>query len=95
VAEIYGPDDMQRMQLARKVRLVVASSADIVDSDDSSIADTAKTLLVVDKKKAALLGVSQAAQSTIEALLKLSVDSASGKLVPIRELVSIEQSQRK
>lgn len=129
VAEIYGPDDAQRMQLARKVRLVMAHSADIVDSDDSSIADTAKTLLVVDKKKAALLGVSQAAivatlraglagedvsyvhdaskypvatrlrlpqaaQSDIEPLLKLSVASASGKLVPIRELVSIEQSQR-
>jgi multidrug efflux pump subunit AcrB len=129
VAEIYGPDDAHRMQLARKVRQVMASSAGIVDTDDSSIADTQKTMLVVDKKKAALLGVSpaaivatlraglagedvsflhdaskypvatrlrlpQAAQSTIEPLLKLSVASASGKLVPIRELVTIEHSAR-
>lgn len=129
VAEIYGPDDAQRMQLARKVRQVMDSRAGIVDSDDSSIADTQKTLLVVDKKKAALLGVSQAsivatlraglagedvtylhdaskyavatrlrlpqaAQSAIAPLLKLSVASASGKLVPIRELVNIEQTVR-
>lgn len=129
VAEIYGPDDAHRMQLARKVRRVMAQSAGIVDTDDSSIADTPKIMLVVDKKKAALLGVSpaaivatlraglagedvsfihdaskypvatrlrlpQSAQSAIEPLLKLSVTSASGKLVPIRELVNIEHSMR-
>jgi len=129
VAEIYGPDDGTRLQLARQVRQVFDTTAGIVDSDDSGIADAKKIALVVDKKKAALLGVSQAsivstlrtglagedvtylhdgtkypagtrlrlpvsAQGDIEDLLKLSVTTAGGKLVPIRELVSIEDSLR-
>lgn len=129
VAEIYGPDDDTRLQLARQVRQVFDTTVGIVDSDDSGIADAKKIALVVDKKKAALLGVSQAsivstlrtglagedvtylhdgtkypagtrlrlpvsAQGDIEDLLKLSVTTASGKLVPIRELVSIEDSLR-
>jgi multidrug efflux pump subunit AcrB len=129
VAEIYGPDDSTRLQLARQVRHVFEITAGIVDSDDSGIADAKKITLVVDKKKAALLGVTQgaivgtlrtglagedvtylhdaskypagtrlrlpvASQGDIEDLLKLSVTTSSGKLVPIRELVRIEDSLR-
>jgi len=129
VAEIYGPDDADRLALARQVRHVFDSTEGIVDTDDSGIADARKIELVVDKKKAALLGVSQvaivstlrtglagedvtylhdaskypagtrlrlpvAAQGNIEELLKLSVSTSTGKLVPIRELVTIEDTLR-
>lgn len=129
VAEVYGPDDTERLKLARQVRHVFDSTEGIVDTDDSGIADARKIELVVDKKKAALLGVSQAtivstlrtglagedvtylhdaskypagtrlrlpvsAQGDIEDLLKLSVSSSAGKLVPIRELVTIEDTMR-
>ncbi len=129
VAEIYGPDDADRMKLAREVRQVFERTENIVDTDDSSIADAKKTVLNVDRKKAALLGVTQAAivstlrtglagedvtylhdaskyptgtrlrlpvssQGDLEDLLKLSVTSASGKLVPIRELVTVEDVLR-
>lgn len=129
VAEIYGPDDAERLGIARQVHQVFDRSEAIVDTDDSGIADAQKIELVVDKKKAALLGVSQAAivstlrtglvgedvtymhdaskypagtrlrlpveaQGDIEDLLKLSVSSSTGKLVPIRELVTIEDTLR-
>jgi multidrug efflux pump subunit AcrB len=129
VAEVYGPDDADRLKLARQVRQVFEGTAGIVDVDDSGIADTQKIALIVDRKKAALLGVPQAAvvaalraglagddvthlhdaskypnatrlrlpvaaQSDIEALLKLSVATAGGKLVPIRELVTVENTLR-
>ncbi|MDP3088363.1 MAG: efflux RND transporter permease subunit [Methylotenera sp.] len=129
VAEIYGPDDAERLNIARQVHHVFDSTEGIVDTDDSGIADAQKIELVVDKKKAALLGVSQAvivgtlrtglagedvtymhdaskypagtrlrlpveAQGDIEGLLKLSVSTTTGKLVPIRELVTIEDALR-
>lgn len=134
VAEIYGPDDDERLKLARQVKQVFDATEGIVDTDDSGIADARKIELIIDKKKAALLGVSQAAivstlrtglageevtflhdaskypagtrlrlpvssQGDIEDLLKLSVSTASGKtasakLVPIRELVTIENTLR-
>ena len=129
VAEIYGPDDTERLKIARQVNLVFDGTEGIVDTDNSGIVDAKKIELVVDKKKAALLGVSQAAivstlrtglagedvtymhdaskypagtrlrlpvesQSDIEDLLKLSVNTSTGKLVPIRELVTIEDTLR-
>lgn len=129
VAEVYGPDDTERLKLARQVRKVFEGSQGIVDVDDSGIADARKIDLVVDRKKAALLGVPQAmvvqvlrtglagddvtylhdaskyptatrlrlplaAQSDIDELLKLSVTTASGRLVPIRELVTVENTLR-
>ena len=129
VAEVYGPVDADRLKLARQVQHVFDSTEGIVDTDNSGIADARKIELVVDKKKAALLGVAQAAivstlraglagedvtylhdatkypagtrlrlpvsaQGDIEDLLKLSVSTSSGKLVPIRELVTIENVLR-
>jgi multidrug efflux pump subunit AcrB len=129
VAEIYGPDDADRLKLARQVRKVFEGTQGIVDVDDSGIADAQKIELIVDRKKAALLGVPQAAvvatlraglagddvthlhdaskyptatrlrlpvsaQSDIEELLKLSVATAGGKLVSIRELVTVENTLR-
>ncbi|HQC29888.1 MAG TPA: efflux RND transporter permease subunit, partial [Methylotenera sp.] len=127
VAEIYGPDDAERLKIARQMHQIFDSTDGIVDTDNSGIADAQKIELVVDKKKAALLGISQAAivstlrtglagedvtymhdaskypagtrlrlpveaQADIEELLKLSVSTSAGKLVPIRELVTIEDT---
>jgi multidrug efflux pump subunit AcrB len=129
VAEIYGPESSGRHQLAKAVREVFEKTPGVVDVDDSSIAAAPKTLLLVDRKKAAMLGVPQptivttlraglAGEATaylhdqskypaaatmqlpaqrhgdLDALLQLAVRSAEGKLVPIRELVTVSDTVR-
>ncbi len=129
VAEIYGPDADGRRQVAKAVRGVFARTDGVVDVDDSSIADAPRTLLLVDRRKAAMLGVSQqeivgtlraglAGEATaylhdeskypaaatiqlpadrhgdLDALLQLSVRNAEGKLVAIRELVTVSDTLR-
>ena len=129
VAEIYGPEAAGRQQMAKAVRAIFAKTQGVVDIDDSSIAAAPKTLLLVDRRKAALLGVPQQAivstlraglagestiylhddtkypaaatlqlpadrQGDLDTLLQLSVRSASGKLVPIRELVTKSDTVR-
>jgi multidrug efflux pump subunit AcrB len=61
VAEVYGPDADGRRQVARAVREVFERTPGLVDVDDSSIADAPRKLLLVDRRKAAMLGVSQRA----------------------------------
>ncbi|MCX7220069.1 MAG: efflux RND transporter permease subunit [Burkholderiales bacterium] len=61
VAEVYGPTDEGRRQVAKAVRAVFEKSTGVVDADDSSIVDAPRKLLLVDKRKASLLGVSQSA----------------------------------
>ena len=129
VAEIYGPEAEGRQQAAKAVREVFARTAGVVDIDDSSIADAPRTLLLVDRRKAAMLGVAQQeivttlraglageataylhdqskypaaatiqlpaeAHGDLDALLQLTVRSAEGKLVPIRELVTVSDARR-
>lgn len=129
VAEIYGPDAAGRQQVAKAVRAVLERTAGVVDVDDSSIASAPRTVLVVDRRKAALLGVPQYAIVTtlraglagesatylhdeskypaaavlqlpaerhgeLDTLLQLTVRSASGRLVPIRELVTASNTER-
>ncbi|MDE1948655.1 MAG: efflux RND transporter permease subunit [Burkholderiales bacterium] len=129
VAEIYGPDAQGRRQVAKAVRGVFETTAGLVDVDDTSIADAPRQLLLVDRRKAALLGVPQQAivstlraglageattylhdqskypaaatlqlppeqQGNLAALLQLTVRSASGALVPIRELVTVSDTLR-
>jgi multidrug efflux pump subunit AcrB len=129
VVEVYGPEAEGRRQVARQLREVMARQAGVVDIDDSSIVDAPRTLLVVDRRKAAMLGVAQQAIVTtlraglagetagylhdgskypaptvlqlpaerhgdLEALLQLAVRSASGRLVPIRELVTLTDTVR-
>ena len=129
VAEIYGPEVQGRRDVAREVRARFATTAGIVDVDDSSIAAAPRTLLLVDRRKAATLGVPQEVivttlraglageatsylhdetkypaaatlqlaaeqQGDLDALLQLGVRSSSGKLVPIRELVTVSDSVR-
>ena len=129
VAEIYGPEAAGRQQVARAVRAVFERTEGVVDVDDSSIVDAPRTLLVVDRRKAAMLGVAQqeivttlraglAGEATtylhdetkypaalrlqlppekhgdLGALLQLTVRSAAGRLVPIRELVTVSDTLR-
>jgi multidrug efflux pump subunit AcrB len=129
VAEVYGPDAEGRRQVAKAVRAVFEKTPDIVDVDDSSIAAAPRKLLLVDRRKAAMLGVPQsaivstlraglageaaaylhdeskypaaavlqlpaAAQGELDLLLQLAVRGAAGQLVPIRELVTVSDTQR-
>ncbi|MBX9935155.1 MAG: efflux RND transporter permease subunit [Burkholderiaceae bacterium] len=129
VAEIYGPEEAGRRQVAKAVRAVLEKTPGVVDVDDSSIAPAPRTLLLVDRRKAALLGVPQQSIVTtlraglageaatylhdeskypaaavlqlpaeqhgdLSALLQLSVRTASGALVPIRELVTVSDTVR-
>jgi multidrug efflux pump subunit AcrB len=61
VAEIYGPTDEGRYEIAQKVRGIFEKTANVVDVDDSSISISAKKYLVVDRRKASLMGVPQEA----------------------------------
>ncbi len=59
VAEIYGLDYSGQIGVAKEVRGVFESTADIVDVDDSVESPAPKLILRVDQQKAALLGVPQ------------------------------------
>ena len=61
VAEVYGPEPEGRRAVAQAVRKVFEQTAGVVDADDSGIADAPRRLLLVDRRKAALLGVPQSA----------------------------------
>ncbi|MEW6706425.1 MAG: efflux RND transporter permease subunit [Pseudomonadota bacterium] len=61
VAEVYGPEPEGRRQVAQAVRKVFEGTPGVVDVDDSGVADAPRKLLLVDRRKAALLGVPQSA----------------------------------
>ncbi len=129
VAEIYGPEAQGRRDVAKAVRAVFDKTEGVVDVDDSSISAAPRKLLLVDRRKAAMLGVPQEVivgtlraglageatsylhdetkypaaatlqlpperQGDLDTMLQLAVRSASGKLVPIRELVTVSDSLR-
>jgi multidrug efflux pump subunit AcrB len=129
VAEIYGPEASGRQQVARAVRAVLEGTPGVVDVDDSSIAPAPRKLLLIDRRKAAQSGVSQAdivstlraglagedatylhdenkypapallqlpaeSHGELDALLQLPVRGGAGQLVPIRELVTVTDTER-
>ncbi|HIJ78824.1 MAG: efflux RND transporter permease subunit [Desulfobulbaceae bacterium] len=59
VAEIYGPDDASRLGLATKVKEIFEATTGVVDVDWYREAERTKTVLTVDKEKAALSGISE------------------------------------
>jgi multidrug efflux pump subunit AcrB len=61
VAEVYGPEAAGRREVAQAVRKVFEQTPGLVDVDDSGIADAPRKLLLVDRRKAAMLGVPQSA----------------------------------
>jgi multidrug efflux pump subunit AcrB len=130
VAEIYGLDYAGQLEVARQVRTIFESTADIVDIDDSVEARAPQWIVHVDRARAALHGIGQQAittaldtalggsdasylhrddakyaipvrlqlpageRSTPEAALMLRLRAADGALVPLSELVGIEQATR-
>lgn len=61
VAEIYGPTAEGRFNISKSVRSAFEKTDGIVDIDDSSVAKAPKKFLVVDRRKASLMGISQQA----------------------------------
>ena len=61
VAEIYGPTSEGRLSVSKSVRSAFEKTDGLVDIDDSSIAKSPKQFLIVDRRKASLMGVSQEA----------------------------------
>ncbi|HUG10580.1 MAG TPA: efflux RND transporter permease subunit [Opitutaceae bacterium] len=100
VAEIYGPDEGQRLELARELRAIMERTPGVVDIDWFVEADQPKVRFVVDRAKAALAGVSEghiartlalAAQGRAVALMHLPDE---GEDVPIIfELPAAKRSQ--
>jgi multidrug efflux pump subunit AcrB len=63
VAEIYGPSEEARLQLADRVRAIFRETPGVVDVDWYVEDQQPKTVLRVDRAKAALLGITEAAVS--------------------------------
>lgn len=78
VAEIYGPNEADRLKLADKVKTIFKSTPGVVDVDWYVEADQRKARFVIDKEKAALHGISAA---TISQTLKIAVDGETVDLL--------------
>ena len=59
VAEIYGPTEQDRVALAQEVKKIFESTEGVVDVDWYREKDRNKTLITVDKEKAALNNISE------------------------------------
>ncbi|MHB8789454.1 MAG: efflux RND transporter permease subunit [Desulfobulbaceae bacterium] len=59
VAEIYGPTEKERVALASEVRNIFENTEGVVDIDWYREADRTKTVITVDKEKAALHHISE------------------------------------
>ena len=70
VAEVYGPTDEGRNMVAKSVRALFNQQTGVVDVDDSTISTAPRQVLLINKQKAAQMGVSQQAiVSTLRAAL--------------------------
>ncbi len=129
VAEVYGPDDAGRNQVAKAVRALFEKQDGVVDVDDSTITSAPRQVLLINRQKAAQMGVSHQAivstlhaalggessvyvhdqnkyagaviirlpksqQSDIDTLLSLGVRNSQREIVPIRQLVTLSNTQR-
>lgn len=59
VAEIYGPSEQEREQLAAEVKHIFSTTEGVVDIDWYREKERMKTVITVDKEKAALNGISE------------------------------------
>ncbi|UCH49212.1 MAG: efflux RND transporter permease subunit [Betaproteobacteria bacterium] len=130
VAEVYGPDYVGQLEVAKQLRSVFESTNDIVAIDDSVDEIAAQKTVRVLKTKASLAGVAQSdivstmrmglsgeyvtpihsgtakyeipvevglppeRASSLDQVLKLSVRSRQGDLVPLSELTQVYQTER-
>ena len=79
VAEIYGPDETNRLKLARRVIDIFQNTRGVVDTDWYIEADQGETRFVVDREKAALNGIST---ETISETLRIAVGDTIRFSVP-------------
>jgi multidrug efflux pump subunit AcrB len=127
VAEIYGPDEAGRSELAQRVAKAFGSTADIVGIDTSIKEDAPRAFLRVQRQRAESLGipvavVAQAVQAALSGndpaylhdgqskmptpvriqlpissqvslskLMALPLRAVNGQLIPLSELVRVEQ----
>jgi multidrug efflux pump subunit AcrB len=128
VAEVYGPAEQGRLQIARQIRDEFKKTEGIVDVDWYVEDDHPKRSLIVDKEKAALHGITEddvartmriasagevagllhidtskedvpirvrldrASRSDLGRLQSLRLQSRAGQLVPLSELVRVQDS---
>ena len=126
VAEVYGPDEAGRQQLARQVAKAFGDTADIVGVDTSLRENAPRAFLKVRRQRAESLGIPVAAiaqtvsaalsgvdaaylhdqqskypvpvriqlpreaQVGLDAVLALPMRAANGQIVPLSELVEVE-----
>ncbi len=127
VAEVYGPDEAGRQQLAARLAAAWAQNPDIAGIDTSLREDAPRAFLRIQRARAEALGIPVAvvaqtvagalsgldaayvhdgrssypvpvrlqlprsAQVGLDALLALPLRAANGQLVPLSELVRVEQ----
>ncbi len=98
VAEVYGPDQATRLDVAKRIKNVFASTEGVSDVDWYVDDDQATSQFKVDKSKAALSGVNQATvnRSLDMALSGIKVgllhDEASTEDIPVK--VRLDRSER-
>jgi multidrug efflux pump subunit AcrB len=80
VAEIYGPDEEQRLALAREIRRRMEATPGIVDIDWYVQDEQPQARFVIDREKAALHGISPA---TITATLALAAQGQAIDLLHV------------
>jgi multidrug efflux pump subunit AcrB len=78
VAEIYGPDYVRQIELAKQIREVFEKTPGVVDVDWYMEEDQPKIRFLVDKEKAALHGVST---ENVAQTLRLSIEGIPAGLV--------------
>jgi multidrug efflux pump subunit AcrB len=78
VAEVYGPDYQQQMELARQIKKIFESTPGVVDVDWYVEDPQAKYNVVVDLDKAALNGVSAA---VVTETIEMGLDGATAGLL--------------
>ncbi len=97
VAEIYGPDEAGRQQLAKQVAQAFGSTADIVGTDTSLLADAPRATLQVRRQRAESLGIPVAAIAQTVSSALSGVDAAylhdqqSKYPVPVRIQLPLER----
>jgi multidrug efflux pump subunit AcrB len=88
VAEVYGPDAATRRRLAERVRAIFASTPGVVDVDWYVESPHPKEVLVVDKEKAALHGITA---DTVARTLRVALGGESvGRLSAPRDQEDVD-----
>ncbi len=98
VAEIYGESDEKRVALAKEIKAIFESTPGVVDIDWYREAERNKTVITVDKEKAALSGITE---GQVTRAIRMAVSGLSIDLFhqprdkePIEIVLELPRSQR-